>query len=214
MKSRNYVLAVLAGLLAAPAVLLAQSPAPEGIKVGVLNMNVAVSETVEGKKGLQEIQTKYQARSQDLQKQQQEIQSLQDQLQRQSATLSDDERLRLTRQLDEKQKIFKRAQEDYQSDLQEDEQDAVRRIGLKMDRIVKDYAEQNGFALVIEGGPQMPIYYAAPHVDLTEELVKRYDAAYPAGAPAGGGAKTTPPPKAVAPAKPPATKLPATNPKP
>src|SRR5437879_875971 len=205
MKSRNCVFAVLAGLLAAPAVLLAQSPAPEGMKVGVLNMNVAVSETGEGRKGLQEIQTKYQARSQDLQKQQQEIQSLNDQLQRQSATLSDEERLRLTRQLDEKQKIFKRAQEDYQSDLQADEQDAVRRIGLKMDRIVKDYAQQNGFALVIEGGPQ---------VDLTEELVKRYDAAYPVDAPATGSTKTTPPAKTAAPTKSPATRPPATNPKP
>ncbi len=214
MKSGNCVLAVLAGLLAAPAVLLAQSPAPDGMKVGVLNMNVAVSETGEGKKGLQEIQTKYQARSQDLQKQQQEIQSLNDQLQRQSATLSDEERLRLTRQLDEKQKIFKRAQEDYQSDLQADEQDAVRRIGLKMDRIVKDYAQQNGFALVIEGGPQMPIYYAAPQVDLTEELVKRYDAAYPVDAPATGSTKTTPPAKTAAPTKSPATRPPATNPKP
>jgi outer membrane protein len=214
MKSRDCVLTVLAGFVAAPVMLLAQSPAPEGIKVGVLNMNVAVSETAEGKKGLQEIQSKYQVRGQDMQKMQQEIQSLTDQLQRQSATLSDDERLRLTRQLDEKQKIFKRAQEDYQSDLQEDEQDAVRRIGQKMDRLIKDYAQQNGFALVLEGGPQMPIYYAAPQVDLTEEIVKRYDAAYPVAPATGGGATTTPPPKTTAPTKPPATKPPATKPKP
>src|SRR5713226_526944 len=141
MKSRDWILTVLAGFVAAPVVLLAQSPAPEGIKVGVLNMNVAVSETAEGKKGLQEIQLKFQVRGQDMQKMQQEIQSLTDQLQRQSVTLSDDERLRLTRQLDEKQKIFKRAQEDYQADLQQDEQDAVRRIGQKMDRLIKDYAQ-------------------------------------------------------------------------
>lgn len=210
MRIRECVLTILAGVVSAPALLVAQSPAPDPIKVGVLNMNVAVSATAEGKKGLQEIQGKYQERGQKLQQMQQEIQSLQDQVQRQSATLSDDERIRLTRQLDEKQKIFKRAQEDYQSDLQEDEQDAVRRIGLKMDSLIKDYAQQNGFSLVLEGGSQMPIYYAAPSVDLTEEIVKRYDAKYPVEA-AGGGAtttapKTTPPPKTTSPTKPPATK--------
>jgi outer membrane protein len=210
MRIRECVVTVLAGLVAAPAGLLAQSPAPDPFKVGVLNMNVAVSATAEGKKGLQEIQGKYQERGQKLQQMQQEIQSLTDQLQRQSATLSDDERIRLTRQLDDKQKIFKRAQEDYQSDLQEDEQDAVRRIGAKMDSLIKDYAQQNGFSLILEGGSQMPIYYAAPQVDLTEEIVKRYDAKYPLEA-AGGGTTTTPPkttspPKTTAPAKPPATK--------
>jgi outer membrane protein len=204
MRIRECVVTVLTGLLAAPLGLLAQSASPDPFKVGVINMNVAVSETGEGKKGLQEIQGKYQERGQKLQQMQQEIQSLNDQVQRQAATLSDDERLRLTRQLDEKQKIFKRAQEDYQSDLQEDEQDAVRRIGLKMDPLIKDYAQQNGFSLVLEGGSQMPIYYAAPQVDLTEEIVKRYDAKYPAEA-AGGGTTTTPP-KTTAPAKPPATK--------
>ena len=140
-----------------------------------------------------------------MQQMQQEIQSLNDQVQRQTATLSDDERLRLTRQLDEKQKIFKRAQEDYQSDLQQDEQDAVRRIEAKMDPLIKDYAQQNGFSLILEGGPQMPIYYAAPQVDVTEEIVKRYDAKYPSES-AGGGTTTTPPPKTTAPPKSPAPK--------
>jgi outer membrane protein len=205
MRIRECVVTVLAGLIAAPVALRAQSAAPDPFKVGVLNMNVAVSETAEGKKGLQEIQGKYQERGQKLQQMQQEIQSLQDQVQRQSATLSDDERLRQTRQLDEKQKTFKRAQEDYQSDLQEDEQDAVRRIGAKMEPLIKDYAQQNGFSLIIEGGPQMPIYYAAPSVDLTEELVKRYDTKYPAEA-AGGGTTAPPPPKTATPAKTPATK--------
>jgi outer membrane protein len=214
MKSRECVLTVFAVLVAAPGTLVAQKPAPDPAKVGILNMNVAVSETAEGKKSLQEIQAKYQTRGQQLQQEQQEIQNIQDQLQRQAATLSDDERLRLNRQLDEKQKIFKRAQEDYQSDLQEDEQDAVRRIAQKMDHIVKDFAEKNGFAVVLEGPPQMPIYYMAPQVDLTDEIVKRYDAAYPLEPAAGGATATPPPKKAVTPTKAPATKAPATKPKP
>ena len=205
MRIRECVVRVLAVLIAAPGALLAQSPAPDPARVGVINMNLAVSETAEGKKGLAEIQGKYQERGQKMQQMQQEIQSLNDQVQRQTATLSDDERLRLTRQLDEKQKIFKRAQEDYQSDLQQDEQDAVRRIEAKMDPLIKDYAQQNGFSLILEGGPQMPIYYAAPQVDVTEEIVKRYDAKYPSES-AGGGTTTTPPPKTTAPPKSPAPK--------
>ena len=56
MRIRECVVRVLAVLIAAPGALLAQSPAPDPARVGVINMNLAVSETAEGKKGLAEIQ--------------------------------------------------------------------------------------------------------------------------------------------------------------
>jgi hypothetical protein len=55
-----------------------------------------------------------------------------------------------------------------------------------MVRVINDYASQNGFTLVLDDA-QIPIYYASKDIEMTEEIVKRYDAANPvadAGAPA------------------------------
>jgi outer membrane protein len=194
MINRARRLTPVLALLAFPGLLAAQAA---GGKVGVLNLQEAIQNTAEGKKVFGEIQKKYQPRQQDLQRQQQEINALQDQLQRQAATLSDEERVRLSRELEDKQKIFKRATEDANSDFNADTQDAFRRIGQKMVRIVNEYAQQNGFVLVIDDA-QLPVYYVAQEIDLTEEMVRRFDAAHPveaaaSPAPSGGAGATTRP---------------------
>jgi outer membrane protein len=174
-------------------------------------MQEAIVNTAEGKKAIAELQKKYQPRQQELQRQQQEIQSLTEQLQKQQATLSDEESRRLNRDLEEKQKLFKRATEDFNADAAADRDELMRRILQKMARLVGDYSQQNGFSLVVDGA-QLPIYYAAREIDLTEEMVKRYDAANPVDTAATpGGTATAPaatrpaapaPKPAVAPVKP------------
>lgn len=200
-------LLIVAGLVWLAPSLVAQGAAPT--KVAVIALQEAIANTAEGKKAFADLQKKYQPRQQDLQRQQSEMQSLQDQLQKQSTTLSEEERLRLTRELEDKQKIFKRATEDASADYQTDVQDITRRIGQKMMAVVSDYAQQNGFALVIDGA-QLPIYFIANDLDITAEVVKRYDATHPqAGSAPATGATTRP--AAAKPAA--ATAKPAEKPK-
>ncbi len=173
--------ALLLGLLVWPAFALAQGPgpAPNPGKIGVINIQEAIASTAEGKKSFADIDKKFQPRRQELQRLQQEIQALSEQLQKQASTLSDDEQRRLSRDVEEKNKLLKRSTEDASADYQGETQDAGRRIGQKLVRLLGEYAQQNGFVLVMESGPQMPIYYAAPQIDLTEEMIRRYDAANP-----------------------------------
>lgn len=220
MRDRALTTGVLLTLLALPA--MAQSPAAgsAGVKVGVINIQQAIAATTEGKKAFADLQKKYQPRQEDLQKQQQEIQNIQDQLQRQQTTLSDAERIRLSRELSEKQKLFDRARADAQDNFQEDRQDVMNRIGQKMVQIITDFAKQNGYALILDAqipvfsGNQssdatIPIYYASKDVDISDEIVKRYDAAFPSEAVSAPAPSATKPagvvtsrPAAKPPAKP------------
>src|SRR5271157_4205567 len=202
MKNQLLTFATLLGFLAGTAGLRAQSPAAApGGKVAVINMQAAIANTGEGKKALGDLQKKFTPRRTDLEHQQQEIAALQDQLQRQATTLSDDEQRRLTRELDDKQRIFKRAQEDFQAEGQQEQADIGQRIGQKMVKLLDDYAQRNGFELVMDATPQtLPIYYIAPQLDLTETMIKLYDAANPVAAEAAPAAK--PPEKPAAKRKP------------
>ena len=194
MKNLVLSLSVLLGILAWP--VLASAQGASG-KIGVINIQESIGKSAEGKKASAELQKKYQPREQDLQRQQQDIAALQDQLQKQAMTLSDEERERLSRELEEKQKILKRASEDANVDYQKDSQEVIRRIGQKMLRVLSEYAQQNSFVLVIDNA-QIPVYYAAKEADLTEEIVKRYDAANPVAA-----GTSAPAPPATAPGPPP-----------
>lgn len=161
-------------------------------KVGVINFSVALGSTQEGKKALADLQAKYLPRQQELQRLQQEIQQIQDQLNKQSATLSEDEQRRLQRELEDKQKELKRSTDDAQSDYAADRDEAIRRLGEKMVKVIGQYAQQNGFVLVLDDA-QIPVYYAAKQIDISTEMVKLYDAANPVGA---AGATAAPKPAA------------------
>jgi outer membrane protein len=186
MKIRLTTLTALLAILAVPLGAHAQG------KVGVININAAIASTAEGKKAIADLQQKYQPRQQELERLQGEIQKIQGQLSSNSPTLSDDEQRRLTRDLEDKQKILKRSTDDAQTDFNTDRDEAIRRIGQKMVRVIQEYAPQNGIVLVIDG-IQVPIYYASKDLDITEAIVKRYDAANPVAGTA------TPPAHAPAP---------------
>ena len=185
MKTSVSTITLLFFLGTGPAGLLAQS-AGAPTKIGLVNIQEAILSTAEGKKSMADLQKKYQPRQQEVQKDQQDIQAISDQLQKQAATLSDEEQRRLNRDLEEKQKVLKRTTEDAQADFGADRDEMFRRIGQKMVKVIQDFAPKNGYSLVI-GSDQVPVYFAATEVDLTDQIVKLYDAAYPAEAPISGG---------------------------
>jgi outer membrane protein len=198
MRNRvRYVTAILF-LAAWPALAWGQSASapPSPYKIGIINIQQVIAETAEGKQAFAELRNKYAPRQEDLQKQQQQVENLRQQIQRQATTLSETERLRLSRELSEKQKLYSRAAEDAQADFQDDRQDVITRIGQKMVRVIDEYAKENGYELVMDAQmpvygesqnytAQIPVYYASEDVDISKQIIKRYDAQYPV-TPAGG----------------------------
>lgn len=215
MKNRIVTMAVLLCLVASPVLLRAQGSAAGQGKVGIINIQEAIATTGEGKKALADIQAKFRPRQQELQRQQQEIQALTDQLQKQANTLSDEEQRRLSRELDEKGRLLKRATEDYETDSRAEGQDVFNRIGRKMVPLINEYAQQNGYALIFDPlAVQVPLYYVAKDIDITEDIIKRFDAANPvkaaatsdASAPGAPTAASRPAAKPAAPAPKPGDK--------
>jgi len=200
MNKRVVICTILASVLSFAALAAAQDPVATGPtgKIGLINIQQAILATAEGKQAMAELQTKYEPRRQQLQRDQDSINQLTDQLQKQAPTLSDEEANRLRRELDRKQSQFKREQEDAQSDFQADNQDVGNRIGQKMVKIINDYAQKNGYELVMDPA-QINIFYAAKGIDITEPIVRLYDQANPVVAPAASSAPATAKPAAQKP---------------
>jgi outer membrane protein len=156
------------------------SDPPTATKVGVLNMEVAITSTEEGKQAANELNAKFAPRQTELQNLQKQIQDIQTRLQTTSNTLSDEERYRLQREGETLQKTMQRKQQEDQQDLQDAQQDLINQLGRKLMTVLDKYSSDNGFAVILdESSQQTPIIYAAKTIDVTQDIIKLYDQNYP-----------------------------------
>jgi outer membrane protein len=206
---------------AAPAAPPAAAPAIMAgppTKVGVIQIQAALAATKEGQKAAAELETKLAPRKKELEGKQSEIKDLQDRLAKGGNTLSDSAKEDLTRNIDTKTKSYNRQLEDAQAELEQEQQKLVNVLGQKMMAVIDKFAQQNGFAIVLDVSNQnTPVLYASNTVDITKEVIDLYDktvftatpaaarpaapaASKPASAPAAAPKPAAAPP-AAAPAK-------------
>jgi outer membrane protein len=197
--------------LALPAAVAAQNNPP---KIGVMNVLRAIVECNEGKQANDEFQKKFEVKREDLSKKQKEIETLQQQLKSQAATLNDEARAGLTRSIEVKTTELQRSQEDAEKEFNELRNQIFNRIGSKLAPLVQQYAKEKNFTLVLDSSSQTTqLTYADPATDITDDVVKRYDAMQvsSSSAPAVKPATATPPKAPTSVAKPPAAKPPAAS---
>lgn len=193
---KNIVIAALA-FGAAPAV-FAQTPPPS--KIGVIHVQEALISTKEGQKAAAELQAKFAPKKSELEKKQGDITTLQDQLRKGSATMSEDAKNKLVRDIDSKTTSLKRDSEDFDADVQEQEGKVMQELGAKMMKVLDKYAADNGFAVILDvSNPQTGVLWRATAADVTADIIALYDkanlgagaaapSAAPAKSPAAGGA--------------------------
>lgn len=179
-------------------------------KIGVMNVLRAIVECNEGKQANDEFQKKFEAKREELSKKQKEIETLQQQLKSQTATLNDGARAGLARSLEVKTTDLQRSQEDAEKEFNELRNQIFNRIGGKLAPLVQQYAKEKAFTLVLDSSSQTTqLTYVDPATDITDEVVKRYDAMQvSSSSPAPATKPATTAPTSAPVAKPPATTAP------
>jgi outer membrane protein len=173
--NRKCVLWLSAFALVMPYRLLAQGTPG---KIGLLNVLRAISESSEGKQALGDFQKKADAKREELEKRNNEIQELQKQLQSQARTLNDDSRAALAKSIDSKTTELQRAQDDAQKEFGQLQNEILGRIGNKMGPFVQQYAKENNFTLIVDSSNQnSQVIYYDPAIEITDDIIKRVDAA-------------------------------------
>jgi outer membrane protein len=190
-------------VLGMAAMVHAQTPT----KVAIIHVQNAILQTKDGQKAASELQGRFAPKKADLDKKQADIASLQDQLRKGSATMSEEAKAKLMRDIDANNKSLQRDTEDAQADLDQEQGKLMQELGNKVMAVLEKYATANGYAIVLDvSNPQTPVLGAASAIEITNDIVKLYDQANPGT----GTAKT---PGTAAPAAPkPTSGTPATNP--
>jgi outer membrane protein len=203
---KMFLSAALAGVsLIGAATLGAQAAPAAGSaiagKVGVLNVRQAIVATSEGKQASAELAGQFTSRQSELEGLNKQINDIRQRLQTGDGKLSAEEAGRLQRQGEALQKQITRKQEDYQEDVNAAQQEVIDRIGRKMMDVLDRYARENAYVAIFDSSAQGAPIYISNGIDVTADIVKLYDQAYPAKA-----ATTPAKPAAAKPAAAPAPK--------
>ena len=151
------------------AMVYAQTPT----KVAIIHVQNAILQTKDGQKAASELQGRFAPKKADLDKKQADIASLQDQLRKGSATMSEEAKAKLMRDIDANNKSLQRDTEDAQADLDQEQGKIMQELGNKVMAVLEKYATANGYAIVLDvSNPQTPVLWAASAIDITNDIVK------------------------------------------
>ncbi|MBI2821363.1 MAG: OmpH family outer membrane protein [Acidobacteria bacterium] len=186
MMKRVCMLLCAAGLLA-PALLAQGAPAgtsenqksaaPPATKFGFIETMRIVYETEEGKAEISKVQdfinkkqSEYDAKKSDLDK-------LTEQFQNQQRNLNPETRDEMEKTIQAKDKELRRFQEDTQAEIDRQRDGILGKLGQKVQGLIDDYARENDYAAIFVRAQTQA--YVAAGLDITDEIIKRYDEKYP-----------------------------------
>jgi outer membrane protein len=146
-------------------------------KVAVVDMQQAVLNTAEVKKGVSELEAKFKPRQATLEQLRNDISNIQQQLQ--SGKLTPQQSSELQAQGTRKQREYERMAQDSQEELEAERNDLFGRNGQRMRDVVRKLAEERGVDVVVDVSQTI---YAKPALDLTKDAIAAFDKAYPPAA--------------------------------
>jgi outer membrane protein len=189
------------------------APAPasaSATKIGILNVKEAITSTAEGKQANVQLQAQFTPQTTELDNMQRQMQDLQNQLANGARTLSADAQASLQAKGQLLQRQFQRKQDDLNDQLTAAQNDIVDGIGRKMLDVLDKYAKEKGYAVILDSSAQgTPVVYGATTLDVTDDVIRLYDQAYPVKAAAPAAPATRAPASAPAQPKPAAPAAPA-----
>lgn len=193
------VAVLLFAALAASSGALAQAPSPAALppprgpeRVAIIDMQGAIAGCNEGLRDFDALDKKFQPRRTEMARLGTELQNLQKQFNTQEGTMTPAARDALARSIDVKGRNLQRTAEDVDKEFSQQQNGIVQRILQKMGPILKKYAGDHDFGLVIDGSmpwPQGPVVMVSDALDITKAIVDAYNAQSPVAAPAPKVAK-------------------------
>src|SRR5919201_2002369 len=165
--------ALALGLVAAPA------PARAEQKIGYVDLQRALNEVDEGKAAKASLKREFDQKQKMLDEKKAEFDKLRGELDKQSVVMSEDARKEPQSELERKQIELQGLFVQLQKELSDREREATRGIFDKMHAIVREIADQEGVSVVVTAEA---LVFAAPSLDLTNELVRKYNARHRPGA--------------------------------
>ncbi len=150
-------------------------------KIGVLNSQAVLERSAEGKRVIAQLQDRDKKGQGDLVRLDNEIKQLETRLTTQRLTLTDEAALQINSDLERKRTDQKRLSEDHVREMNELQYRLFNKVQNDLIPIIEALGKEKGMDIIFDLQKSGAVYFN-PAVDVTEEVIKRYDASKPAPA--------------------------------
>lgn len=154
------------GVLAEPASV--QDP------IYVVDMQRVFSESIIGKAATNNLQEDVKKKQVVLEKQRLELEKLKGDLEKQASLLSKDALRKKEQQLYQKERDFERSLNDQREELALRNKDAMEKVLLQINKVMKDLADKNDYKIIMEKDLRV-VVYANKKYDISDEVIKQLD---------------------------------------
>ncbi|MGH9366654.1 MAG: OmpH family outer membrane protein [Thermoanaerobaculia bacterium] len=174
--------AVALGQNAAPsAAPLVAAPGPP--KIAVINVDRLVTDSALGKEAFARVKKLADTKKEEADKLTKELRDMEQKLADQGASLADEKKEALQKQYQEKAIAFKRFQDDTQRALEESQKKELEELQKRVMPVITQIGKEKGFTLIFNKF-QSGLVYADEAVDVTDDVLKRFNTTVAMPAPA------------------------------
>lgn len=149
------------------------SPGEGATKVALIRMQEAIKDTKDGKKAEETLKKEVEDRQKKLQAEGLKIQKAMDDLRKQGMVMDEKARAEKEASIQKMMGDFEASKMQNQQEFQKRDQEISEPIIKKLRSIVAAVSKEKGYTLVIDTGS---VIYANDQDDITDEVIKRYDA--------------------------------------
>jgi outer membrane protein len=175
---------VLSGVMALAAV---AAPAWADLKIGVVNYSKLMQESPQAKAAQDALRGEFAGKQKELQTQQQTLKSKEDSLQRDSATMTADQRTAAERDLRDGNRELQLKVQQYQDDFNARQNEELSKLQKTLVEEVQNYAQGQKFDLVLADG----VIFASPVLDITPQVLSGLQARGVRAPTSGAGASSS-----------------------
>jgi outer membrane protein len=144
-------------------------------KIGVLNSQGVLEKSAEGKRVIVQLQERDKKGQADLARLDNEIKQLETKLSTQRLTLTDEAAMQINSDLERKRTDQKRLSEDAVREMQELQYRLFNKVQGELIPIIEGLGKEKGMDLIFDLAKSGAVYFN-PVIDITDEVIKRYDA--------------------------------------
>lgn len=148
--------------------------AAENVKIAYVDLQEALNSSDAGKEAKALFKTEVDRIQAQIDVKQKELKKLKDELEKQGLLLSPETRNAREKEYQEKLKNFQRFVQDSQEELQNKDAKLTRKVLMELHEVIIKFGKEKGYTAIFEKG-ESNLLYAPKEIDITSEVVKRYN---------------------------------------
>ncbi|GAB4407060.1 MAG: hypothetical protein OHK0032_02270 [Thermodesulfovibrionales bacterium] len=169
-----WIIFVLLSVAILSASFVARDASAADVKIGYVDLRVALNESEAGKKAKAELESLIKAKQGAIEEKGKGIEKLKGELEKQASALSAEAKKAREEEIDRLMRDYQRLVQDSQAEVKKKENELTGTIIKGLREIIDKIGQEDGYSLILENVEGI-ILYSKKDLDITEKVIKRYN---------------------------------------